>query len=477
MATKAQANSLEKEFIKWRDRDKKESSLAIPDKWEDFARLCSVRSSGTIKTLDPWHFQREIVRLYQERSVIVCKSRQMGLSEVTVNFMLWNAARNPGYLGVCFSQSQKHTSLLARRMKRMIQSLPPELGIRTKTDNIGDCELEGGGRILFRGSRADSARGLESLNCAFFDEYSWLPSPEDKRLFDAIQPAMAMCASDARVFVISTPNGRCGAYWDLLTDGQDIDIEQVCQEISEGNSPPFQHWIDRGGWAKVLIHWREHEIYGRNADTFLQEVHDRQKLSWETIAQEYNLCFSNADTAFFEYSIVQQCIGELFEDSIENAYTLGIDPNFGGSDYCSASLMQFCNSGINVQFPYRKKKMTSEYNINKISEVIREYSIRTVAIEVNGGGIIYYETLKRQFPMVNFIPFRSTSENKAGLLGRLTLELEKKTLRFKAESPFVDELLSFRKKDNKYEAAYGKNDDTVISGGLALLCMEHLGLI
>lgn len=132
--------------------------------------MVSVRSAGNIVKFNPYNYQINLVNLMLERSVIVAKSRQLGISETITCFMLWRACLNPGYLGVIFSKTQVDTGLLARRMKRMINSL----GLKTTTENLGDIEIEGRGRILFKNSNPDSARGIESVvDCFLMSLLLW----------------------------------------------------------------------------------------------------------------------------------------------------------------------------------------------------------------------------------------------------------------------------------------------------------------
>ena len=224
-------------------------------------------------------------------SVCVVKSRQLGISETVTNFMLWRACLNPGYLGLVFSKTQTDSSLLARRIRRMIESL----GLKTTTENLSDIEIKGKGRILFRNSNPDSARGIESVVDVFFDEYAFLDNA--KEVFDAVTPSQQMLGDKSRMFVVSTPNGKSGHYWDILNrDNGDRDIISLCESANKDN--PLQFWIDTGSWGKVIIHWKSHPIYGKD-NNFLNDIHIKKKMSLATINQEYNLSFIESESNYF----------------------------------------------------------------------------------------------------------------------------------------------------------------------------------
>lgn len=442
-----------------------DESLVVPESWADFARLTKIRSGGNVINFNPYPYQEKLVDLMLGRSILVVKGRQLGCSEVVCNFMLWRAASNSGYLGVVFSKNQTDTSLLARRMRRMIEGV----GLKTTTDNLQDIELTTGGRILFKNSKPDSARGIESVVDVFFDEFAFIESA--KEIFDAIAPAQQMLGNKARAIVVSTPNGKSGHYWDLLSTGNgNRDIESICESASKGEIEPFQWWVDSGGWAKVIVHWRSHPIYGSNPN-FLQEVHEKQKLSWETIKQEYDLSFQESETNYFSADIVRRCVrGELEEAQPKTIYFIGVDPAFGGDDYCCAVVLKYCeNESFSVVAFYRKRRQTSEYNLYHIQELIDKYSFVICGVETNSGGKIYYEELLKNSGFAPKIyAIRTTNDSKPAMLDRLKLLLEREKLLIPPDCPLINELLSFRCKGDRLGAAQGAYDDFVMATCFAL---------
>lgn len=442
-----------------------ENKLQIPDDWADFARMVKIRSGGDVKTFNPYPYQEELVTLMLERSVCVVKSRQLGISETITCFMLWRACQNPGYLGLVFSKTQTDSSLLARRMKRMIASL----GLKTETENLSDIEIQGYGRILFRNSKPDSARGIESVVDVFLDELAFLET--GKEVYDALAPAMQMVGDKARVFAVSTPNGKSGFYFDLLNSGNNgRDIELLCSQVSKGVSSPFQYWVDNGAWGKVLIHWKAHPVYGSNPN-FLQEIHEKQKLSWTTINQEYNLSFTESEVAVFSAEIIRKCAIGLVENEIDkNAdYFISLDTSTTGEDYCVVPVLKLKNDKYSLVHLYRKRQQTSEYHLYQVGEIIKKYKPKKVGVETTGGvGTLYLEQLSKQFPSIAFEGIRTTGDSKPAMIATLSLALEKQALEYPSNSPIIDELLSFRRQVKKLEAAPGKHDDVIMGVCFAL---------
>jgi hypothetical protein len=447
-------------------RNKPENdNLIIPGNWLDFARTVSVRSGGEIIKFDPYQYQVNLVDLMMQRSVIVAKSRQLGISETITCFMLWRACLNPGYLGVVFSKTQVDTGLLARRMKRMINSL----GLKTTTENLGDIEVEGRGRILFKNSNPDSARGIESVVDCFFDEFAFVE--DAKFIYDAVAPAQQMLGDKARVFIVSTPNRKTNFYWDLLNgNNDDKDVELICKQISKGGEKPFQYWIDSSGWGKIIIHWKEHPIYGQNPN-FLNDVHEKQKLDWETIKQEYDLNFEESAENVFNAELVRlNAVGKYESDYDESAdYYCGLDCSTFGADHTVFTVIKYTNNKYSLVALYRKRQETSDYHQYQISQIIERYKPTKVGIETTGGtGQVYLEQLSRQHRSISFEAVKTTGDTKPAMISNLLLALEKQEIEYPANSPLIDELLSFRKNGKKLGSPSGKHDDVIMSVSFAL---------
>lgn len=460
--------------IRQQQQHKGENEFKVPANWADFARLTQIRSGGDVKKFNPYPYQQDLVDTMLQRSVVVIKSRQLGVSETIISFMLWNACLNAGYLGLVFSKTQADSSLLARRMKRMIASL----GLRTATENVSDIEVLGCGRVLFRTSKPDSARGIESVVHCFLDELAFLDT--GKELYDALAPAMQMVGSRARVFAVSTPNGKSGFFWDLLCTGNgDRDVELLCSQASK-DGEPFQSWVDTGGWSKILLHWRSHPLYGGNPN-FLQEIHEKQKLSWEIINQEYNLSFQQAETNVFSADLVRKnAVGE-YETSAEKSarYFVGIDTSTDGKDYLVACVLkEIENNKYSLVKLYRKRQETNEFHLYQLTQLIEEFKPVAIGVEVTGGvGTIYVEQLSKKFKATRVEPIRTTGDSKPAMVVSLQLALERESLKYPSTCLLVEELLSFRRIGKQLSAAPGRHDDIVMACCFALVTAEsHISM-
>ena len=86
---------------------KEDSNKPIPNNWYDFCCNLDIRSGGKIVKFVPYEYQVKIINSIVSGNTIICKSRQLGISEIILSFLLFNAVKNPGYLALIVSKSQR----------------------------------------------------------------------------------------------------------------------------------------------------------------------------------------------------------------------------------------------------------------------------------------------------------------------------------------------------------------------------------
>jgi hypothetical protein len=441
-----------------------------PNSWADFARCCDIRSGDGVVKFDPYPFQVELVKAIEtHKTTIITKTRQLGITETVSNYFLWNATRNPGYLGVIFSKNQQDTSNIAKRLRRQIESIGQYT--QPKTDNLQDIELVGGGRLLFRNSTPNGSRGLESVTHILFDECSFVEDIEE--IYKSTIPTTAMSGDKAKIILLSTPNGQTGWYFNKLASNNDgVDFLRLCEQVRNQEADPVQIWSDSNNWAKCLIHWFAHPNFSHKKDTYLDEIESGTGLSRAAIEQEYNLSFTETEQLVFPAAQVRAAaIGEGYPPINEDpaaSYVVGVDPAFQGNDYTVATVLKFDGSTWYVCDMYRKRKASTGADIYAIGELIDKWRPDNVGIEVNSGGVIVHEQLVAAHPSQKFTSILTSATSKQAIIERVALALDKGVIRFPKNSPLVDELLGFQRQGNKMGAASGKHDDTVMALAIAL---------
>ena len=436
----------------------------IPNNWYDFCCNLNIRSGGKIVKFIPYEYQVKIIDSIETGNTIICKSRQLGISEIILAFMLFQAVRNPGFLGLIVSKSQRDTSLLARRIKRMIEGFNG--AITTATDNISDIEICNGGRLLFGNSNPDSYRGIESVNLVFLDEFAFIDNAIEIR--NCIKPSQLMLGNEAREIIVSTPNGRNNEYFRIMNSGNKaINLERKIENIKHKIEDGLQIWQDENGWHKCLVSWLKHPIYGNNPE-FLAHIKNSQKLSDDIINQEYNLSFLDSDKMFFCYKDVRDNFTQLKSDFEANSdYYFGIDASGFGGDYSVCIVFKKVEDVFYMVDFYRKNNQSSEYHLSKISDLICQYNPKCVSVEVTGGtGQVWLESLVNEFFNIKFKPIKTTQESKLYMANRFKYLLESSKIKGLNNNIIKDEFLNF---NYNLEGSNNGHDDVVMASFFAIL--------
>lgn len=430
-----------------------ESEFSHLKNWEDFAKLTDIRSGQSITKFNPYPYQIKLIELIEKsQSTIICKTRQLGITETIANYFLFYAAKYQGYLGVIFSKNQSDTSNIAKRLRRQIESL----NLKTKTDSLTDIELTRGGRILFRNSTPYGSRGLESVSHILFDEASFIDEIEE--IYKSALPTTSM-VKDAKVILLSTPNGSNGYYYNLLSQNNDFDIVKKCDEITTGLELPFFFWYDSKNWLKVFVHWLAHPIYSKISN-YLDEIKNKFGLSDEIVEQEYNLSFTSSNESIFKASLIQSCIVEKIEKDIDyDFFIAGLDTSSCGNDFTVLTILGIKQETFHLVDFYRAKDKTSDYHLFKIQEKLNHYNPKAVFIETNSIGQIYLENLRDNF---NCEGVFTSSKSKSEMINRFLYLAEIGKIKMSKKSGYVEEFLNFSGGSQSF------TDDCVMS---LLICL------
>lgn len=433
----------------------------IPEKWEDFARLCRIRSGNRIIHFDPYPYQILLSDCIDRNyGTIVVKPRQHGLTEALACKFLHKAALNPAYVAVVLSKTFTDASNVAKRIRQMAESIDEY--VRLETQNLTDLKLVNGGRILFRASSPNSTRGLESVSDLLFDEAAFVDNID--LIYTSAVPSTEMLGKEARIIVLSTPNGKSGFYYDLLMSGNgDRDPMAICAQMRSGQIEPLQHWVDENGWGKFILHWKAHPKHSQNPN-YLEDVRRDKRLSESKVSQEYDLGFEDSETNVFLYEVVARAAVGQFEDPQPKAqYFMGLDTSTVGNDYTVLTVGKWEAGVLSIVGLYRNRKSSMDTHLAKIGGFLTKYKPKGIGIEITGGtGQIYLEQLSKAFPAFKFQAIRTTGDSKPAMIDRLNLALESNALIFPPSAIF-EELAAFRRSGKKLEASNGNHDDCVMS--------------
>jgi len=444
------------------------NKLLVPEHWPDFARICKIRGDKGVQQFEPYEYQIKLSNLIDDCPLVVIgKTRQMGISEYVLNRCLWKAISIPGYLAVIFSKNGGDTMNFAKRIRRTIDSL--DAYCEVLTNSLTDIEFKDKGRLLFRNSTPNGARGIDAAWDLIFDEAAFVPEIEE--IFKAAIPTTTVIGDRARVIILSTPNGQSGWFYDkLASNNGEKDIIEMCDAIKTERIDPYQQWVDENGNGKVLLHWLDHPKFRLQKDTYLEDIQKKRGLSKEAVEQEYNLSFTRAESIVFSSELVSLVTTGQWEKEVDiNAsYYMGIDTSLLGQDYFVAVILKSFEDKYFLVDMYRKQKESNEYHLYKLSELIEKYDPVKIGIEVNSGGQIYYERLLSQHSDKTIEAIKTTAQSKPVMINRLMLAMEQQILVLPKDKIVLEELFSFRNNDGVLGAISGKHDDILMAVSFAL---------
>lgn len=448
------------------------SNLKLPQNWEDFVELTTIRSGGEMKKFELYEYQKIMISLAQRYSnMVILKSRQMGVTQAITSKFLHDACINRAASSILFMRNGEDASAVSRRTRQMLNSIPEYA--EASNDNVGYLKIKNGGDLYFKNSGKEGSRSLDSATGMLFDEAAFVENIQ--QIYAASSPSSALSGNNIQKFIVSTPSAKSGFYWDKLNENNgDIDIEELAKNIAEGQLfkpiPGVFWFVDNGGCCKLILHWRAHPIYSK-IPNYLNYRLKQDGTNEETIAREYDLRFIDSAVSVFNAEIVRRNAIGLYEEyrDKEAEYYAGLDTSTFGNDYTVFIILKYKESKYSLVALYRKRQQTSDYHIYQISEMINQYKPEKVGIEITGGtGQIYLEQLSKMHKKIRFEAIRTTGDSKPAMITSLVLALEKKVLEYPVNCPLVEEMLSFRRQGNKLEAAPGKHDDTIMSTAFAL---------
>lgn len=447
----------------------------VPERWEDFVQLCTIRSGGKMMRFTPYPYQSLLSKLMDEyNNIVVVKSRQLGITQCVASKFLHRAALEAAYSGMCFLRSQEDASAIARRTRQMLDGFKDYLV--ADSDNVGYLKLQKLGEIYFKNSSREGSRSYDSVLDFLFDESAF--SPNIEQIYAASSPSGALAGDAITKLIVSTPSAKSGWYWQKLSENNDDSIEFLCEAVASGDlyrDIPGCYWfVDNVGTVKLIIHWKAHPIYSQKAD-YLQYRQQQDGTDWETILREYDLKFVDSAVSVFGADFVRASGRGEFEDYREKDanYYIGIDTSTLGNDYCVGIVLKVKEGQYSVVFIYRKRQQTSEYNLYNLGLLIDKYQPKIVGVETTGGvGVLYIEKLSKDFKRYKFEGIHTNGDSKPMMISALLLALEKGILSYPQNSPITEELLNFRRSGKKLEAANGKHDDCIMALCFALLVAE-----
>jgi hypothetical protein len=436
----------------------------LPKKWPEFAARTYIATQGKFLPFNAWDYQLSLVRTIRGHQITyVLKSRQTGVSETIINYMLQQAILRPAWVGIIFSKTGEDASELAARIKAQAASLGPFCPPLVK-DSARKIQFQGRGSLIFLPPTERAARGIPSASMVLFDEGAFIEKLAG--IETGAMPTLSLLGSRARAVWVSTPNGRSGRFhehWD--TDHGELPVGDLLINGVHALrcSPDHQ-------FAKVQIHWSQHPIYAKDPD-FPEKTRRKYQLTMQRYRQEFELDFTATDAEVYPHDLIEaaEAIGGLQFPSRGHTYVIGIDPNGSGDDEWVTTVLDVTSNPWQVVARFNDARRSRDYGLQRTARLIDQYNPELVAIENNGVGANVGEALSILRPGVPIEEFATSKPSKIRMTDRVLLLLEQGELGIPPDDIYGKQMRTFRQgADGTREAAAGCHDDAVMS--LAAAC-------
>lgn len=215
---------------------------------------------------------------------VLTKSRQLGLSTMSIGICLWEAVRNPNTNYLIVSLDNPSAQYLFTMLKRMNEELPrakyPGKFPSVVKDNKGEFILDNNTRITINSAMGDArkvGRG-QTIRYAMLSEFAFYEPEAQKQILTSVEQSMAK-NNYSKIVIESTANGMCPHY-DLYMKaekGQSSYKAFFYGYLSKGHAKQFKHEID------IAVEW-------------YRQLHSGQRLSEKDLDEEEKDLFSRGAT-------------------------------------------------------------------------------------------------------------------------------------------------------------------------------------
>jgi hypothetical protein len=236
-----------------------------------------VKRALDVEELEPW---QERLATSEARRILVAVHRQGGKSSVTSALLLQHALTHPGSLCLVVSVSLRQSleffekfSAGYRRLRGQNLAVP-----EPQSDRKLGIKLSNGSRVeALPGGTPASIRGFSAPDIVVIDEMAQI----SEQLLAAILPMLAVSKNGGKLYGLSTPFGRRGAFFRLFEEGGEE-------------------------WERIRVPVTESRV----SEAFVEEM--RATLLPHEFASEMMVEFTSAHTSLFDRSALEDALDDSF---------------------------------------------------------------------------------------------------------------------------------------------------------------------
>jgi hypothetical protein len=414
-------------------------------------------------------YQHEMLNTMAEnRYTIIATARQSGKSTTTCGMILWYILFNKDKTVALLANKGETAREILGRIQLAYQHLPKWMQQGVVEWNKGSFVLENNSRVIAAATSSNNIRGF-SVNLLFIDECAFVDNWD--QFFTSVFPTISS-GQDTKIILVSTPNGLNHFYktWKLAEEGKN---NYKCVKV---------HWSDVPGRDEK---WKEEVLAGMNFDL-------------EKFSQEHCVEFQGSSGTLIAGWKLKELIGEnpimqndglyQYKKPVENrSYVCIVDVSRGkGLDYSAFSIIDVSSMPYEQVCAYRNNSVTPLDYAGIIHTVCKSYNSASILVEINDIGEQVSSSLHYDYEYENILFTESAGRSgkritsgfgTAGTLDKgirttkivksigcsiLKLMIEQNQLIIN-DFNTINELSTFSRKNNSYEAEPGCHDDLVMS--------------
>ena len=414
-----------------------------------------------------YNFQKKIVDTIHNNRFTICKlPRQSGKSTTTISYLMHFALFNPNSnIAILANKSSTARDILGR-LQLAYENLPKWLQQGVINWNKGSIELENKSQIIAAATSSSAIRG-GSYNIIFLDEFAFVPTNIAESFFSSVYPTIS-AGKNTKMIIVSTPYGM-NQFYKLWTDAENKRNDYIPIEV---------HWSEVPG---IDEQWKEQTIRNTSAEQFQQEFECEFLGSVNTLISPAKI-----KTMAYMNPVKSSGSVEVFEAPVKgHTYVCTVDVSRGvDKDYSAFIIFDVTKMPYRVVALYKNNEVKPFVFPNIIEQVCKGYNRAHILTEVNDIGQQIAEALQFEIEYDNLM--MTTQKGRAGqILGamysgrgtslgvRMTKQIKRigcaniKTLvegdklvinAFK----IIEEMSTFAKRGQSYEAEDGANDDLMM---------------
>jgi hypothetical protein len=420
-----------------------------------------------LQTFNPYPYQRNMIKSFVDnRYSIVTTARQAGKSTTTCGFILWYIIFHADKTVALLANKGETAREILGRVQLAYQHLPKWLQQGVKEWNKGSFELENNSRVIAAATSASAIRGY-TINLLFIDEAAHIDNWDE--FFTSVYPTISS-GNDSKIILVSTPNGLNHFYSTWIN----------AQEGRNGYYPILVNWQAVPGRDEK---WKQDTLAGMNFDLekFDQEMNCEFLGSSGTLISGWKL----KELVHQAPMVEKEGMIQYQQPQKDHVYIMVCDVSRGkGLDYSAFQLIDVTKMPYNQVCVYRNNSVTPIDYADVIHRTARFYNNAAVLVEINDIGDQVSHSLHYDFGYENILftenAGRSGKQVTAGFSGRSADKGIRTTKIVKSvgcsilkllveQNQFlvndfhtINELSTFSKKGNSYEAESGKHDDLVM---------------